>query len=88
MAPASRPNGSGRRDVVVVGGSAGSIEALRDLVPHLPHGLPVAVFVVVHILPTSQSRLPQILERVGRLPVRHAADGDRLEPGRVLVAPP
>src|SRR5206468_3804151 len=84
----SRPNGSLRRDVVVIGGSAGSIEALRDLVPQLPDGLVVAVFVVVHVLPTSRSRLPQILERACRLPVRHAANGDPIEPGSILIAPP
>lgn len=72
----------------MVGGSAGSIEALRDLVPQLPRGLEIALFVVVHVLPTSQSRLPQILERTGWLPARHAADGDVPEPGRILVAPP
>jgi len=72
----------------VIGGSAGSIEALRDLVPQLPPDLPLAVFVVVHISPTSHSRLPEILGRAGRLHVRHAIHGDRVEPGRVLVAPP
>ncbi|HXM57339.1 MAG TPA: chemotaxis protein CheB [Candidatus Dormibacteraeota bacterium] len=72
----------------MIGGSAGSIEALRDLVPQLPRGLPVAVFVVVHILPTSRSRLPQILERVGWLPVSHAVDGEPIVPGRILIAPP
>jgi two-component system chemotaxis response regulator CheB len=77
-----------RRDIVVIGGSAGSIEALRDLVPQLVPGLSVAVFVVVHVRPSSRSRLPQILDRTARMPVRHAADGDWVEPGRVLVAPP
>lgn len=76
------------RDIVVVGGSAGCLDALRDIVAVLPPNAPLAMFVVVHILPTGQSRLPQILGRAGRLPARHAHEGDRIEPGRILVAPP
>lgn len=76
------------RDIAVVGGSAGSLDALRDIVGQLPPDIAMAMFIVVHILPTSTSRLPQILARTGRLPVRHAHQGDLIEPGRILVAPP
>jgi two-component system, chemotaxis family, protein-glutamate methylesterase/glutaminase len=83
----------GRRDVpehdiVVIGGSAGSIEALRGLVSLLPARLPSALFLVVHVLPTAQSRLPHILGIRGPLPVQHAVSGDRIQRGRILVAPP
>jgi two-component system chemotaxis response regulator CheB len=76
------------RDIVVVGASAGSLEPLRQIVARLRPDSPIAMFVVVHVLPTGQSRLPLILSRAGRLPVRHAHNGDRIERGRVLVAPP
>ena len=76
------------RDIVVAGGSAGSLEALRDIVSQLPPDWPLAMFLVVHILPTARSRLPQILTSAGCLHVRHACDGDLIVPGRVLVAPP
>jgi two-component system, chemotaxis family, protein-glutamate methylesterase/glutaminase len=76
------------RDIVVVGGSAGSLDPLREIVGRLRADSPIAMFVVVHVLPTGQSRLPLILSRAGRLPVRHAHRGDRIERGRVLVAPP
>jgi len=76
------------RDIVVVGGSAGSLDALREIVARLRADCPIAIFVVVHVLPTGQSRLPLILSRAGRLPARHAHHGDRIERGRVLVAPP
>jgi len=75
-------------DVVVVGASAGGIEALTNLVRHLPSDLPAAVFVVVHIPPTVTSVLPQILQRAGRLPAAHAADDQPIERGRLYVAPP
>src|SRR3712207_3534994 len=53
-----------------------------------PPDLPAAVLVVLHMPSTARSALPAILDRVCDLPVRHAVDGDRLEPGTVLVAVP
>lgn len=76
------------RDVVVVGGSAGSLEPLRRLAAALPAGLPGAVVITIHIAQHARSRLPWILERAGPLPAAHAATGDRLQPGRIFVAPP
>jgi two-component system, chemotaxis family, protein-glutamate methylesterase/glutaminase len=77
-----------RTSVVVIGGSAGSLEAMCNLVSALPADLPAAVFVVVHVLPVAESRLPQILDRRGPLSARHARNGDPIEPGQILVAPP
>ncbi len=76
------------RDVVVVGGSAGGIEAMQRLVQGLPADLPAAVLLVLHTHPTSPGYLPQILSRSGPLPAERGADGDPLVPGRIVVAPP
>ncbi len=76
------------RDLILIGGSAGSITALREIVAHLPAALPAAVLVVVHQAQTSPGMLPHILDNVGPLPVRHAVDGEIIEKGRVYVAPP
>ena len=70
------------RDIVVVGASAGGVEALRELMRLLPADLPAAIFVVLHVPPTGSSVLPMILDRVGTLPVAHAVDGDAIERGR------
>jgi two-component system, chemotaxis family, protein-glutamate methylesterase/glutaminase len=77
-----------RRDIVVIGASAGGVEALKSLVAELPAGLPAAVFVVLHVPPRSSSLLDIILARAGTIPVRQASDGARIEPGCVYVAVP
>jgi two-component system chemotaxis response regulator CheB len=77
-----------RRDLVVIGASAGGVEALRQVVADLPGDLPAAICVVLHLAPGSPSALAPILQRAGRLSCRSAQDGDELRPGRILVAPP
>ncbi|MBB3221528.1 chemotaxis protein CheB [Pseudoduganella umbonata] len=74
-------------DAVVVGASTGGVAALQTFVATLPPQFAAAVLVVMHI-GNHDSILPSLLARAARLPVRHARDGDVLEPGRILVAPP
>jgi two-component system chemotaxis response regulator CheB len=75
-------------DIVVVGASAGGVEALVGLAASLPAELPAAVFVVLHLPPTGTSALPEILGRSGPLPASHVKDGEQIEHGRIYVAPP
>jgi two-component system chemotaxis response regulator CheB len=74
--------------VLAVGGSAGSIEVLVELVAGLPPDLPACVLVTVHISGNARSNLPRILARAGALPAAHARHGEPLRPGRIYVAPP
>jgi two-component system, chemotaxis family, protein-glutamate methylesterase/glutaminase len=76
------------RGLVVIGGSAGSLEALRTIVQGLPAGFPLSVVVVLHIGAQSRSALPQILANAGTLPTRFAQDRERLRAGFIYVAPP
>jgi two-component system chemotaxis response regulator CheB len=73
---------------VVVGASAGGVEALTRLVQKLPSDLAAPLLIVLHVAPTGTSVLPSILTRAGKLPARHAEDGMRLEPSCIYVAPP
>jgi two-component system chemotaxis response regulator CheB len=76
------------RDVVVVGFSAGGVEAMVRLAAALPHDLPAAVLVVHHFPANSVSALPSILSRAGPLPAVHAVHEQVLHPGRIYIAPP
>lgn len=75
-------------DIVVIGGSAGAVEALKQICRGLPGNFPAAVFVVIHISPTSRSIMPDLLSRAGHLPARHPADGEMIKRGTIYVAPP
>jgi two-component system chemotaxis response regulator CheB len=72
----------------VAGGSAGGLGPLRELAAALPADLPGSVLVTMHIGEHARSRLPWLLSRAGPLPAAHAQTGERLQPGRVYVAPP
>jgi two-component system chemotaxis response regulator CheB len=76
------------RRAVVIGASAGGLEALLKLVRDLPPNLPAAVFLVVHSSPDFPSLLPELLSRGGPLPAVHAPDGGRVRAGHIYVAPP
>jgi len=76
-----------KRDIVVVGASAGGVTALKELVAGIPKDFTGSIFVVLHIPAYSESRLPQILSNSGPLPAVHPADGDPIEPGKIYVAP-
>jgi two-component system chemotaxis response regulator CheB len=75
-------------DIIVVGGSAGGIEALSQLLAGLPADLPAAVCVTLHQAAHSANRRAQIFSRVSPLPVVNADQGMRLRPGTVYLAVP
>jgi two-component system chemotaxis response regulator CheB len=77
---------SDKRNVVVVGASAGGVQALTALFQHLPAKLPVAVLVVLHIPAHTRSELHHILASNSMLPVVIAEDGQTLEAQMAYVA--
>jgi len=81
------PTGPERNNAVVlaVGGSAGSVEPLIEIIRDLPDDLPAAVLVTIHV--GEQTRLPQILSRSGPLRATHVRDREELEQRRIYVAP-
>jgi chemotaxis response regulator CheB len=77
-------------DLVVIGASAGGIEALSVLVATLPRGLPVPIVIAQHLDPNVASHLGQILARRSILPVRTVGRDapEHMEDGTIFVVPP
>ncbi|MCM6777960.1 chemotaxis protein CheB [Nocardia sp. CDC159] len=74
--------------VIVVGASAGGVEALREFVSGLPPDLPAAVLVVLHLPSGGTSVLATTLQRVAPIPARPAHHGAPLAPGIIYTAVP
>jgi two-component system chemotaxis response regulator CheB len=77
-----------KRNIVVIGASAGGVYALKELVRVLPADLSASIFVVQHVSPYAPSLLPQILNHVGKIKAIHPADGQLIEAGCIYIAPP
>ncbi len=77
-----------KRNIVVIGTSAGGVYALKDLAAALPPDFSAAIFVVLHLSPYSPSLLPQILNNAGPLEATQAIDGERIRGGHIYIAPP
>jgi len=75
-------------EIIVVGASAGGVEALMQLVREFPADLPASVFIVLHIPAQSPSLLAGILSRAGLMKAVHPVDYQKIEHGCIYVAPP
>jgi two-component system, chemotaxis family, CheB/CheR fusion protein len=74
--------------VVALGGSAGSIGALREFFQTMSPNSGVAFVVILHLSPEHESTLDTLLQRTTSMPVRQAEDTHKLEPNHVYVIPP
>lgn len=79
---------SGSNRAVVIGTSAGAVEALLQLLPHLPAAFPVPVLIVVHLPPDHSSALVDLFAAKCAIAVKEAEDKEDLVPGTVYFAPP
>jgi two-component system chemotaxis response regulator CheB len=84
----ANPVRSFKRDIVVIGCSAGGVEALPRVLQQLPDDLEAAVFIVQHLAPAGDLYLVGILSRACRLKVSWAEQGAKITHGCVIVAPP
>jgi len=77
------------RDVIVIGTSAGGLEALDQLIGQLPTDLPASIVIIQHMDPGNSGE--PLLRRLGRYQAFHpklAEDGERLKPRQIYIAPP
>ena len=76
-----------KRDIIVIGASAGGVPVLQYLCRHLPADLPAIVGVVLHRGARYFGDVSAVYGKEGRIRVREAADDDKLEHGTVYFAP-
>ncbi|HTV20008.1 MAG TPA: chemotaxis protein CheB [Polyangiaceae bacterium] len=77
-----------KRDTIVIGASAGGIEALQRLLPAFTARIEASVFVVMHLPADGHSALDRVLARSTEYETAFAKPGEPILPGRVYVAPP
>jgi two-component system chemotaxis response regulator CheB len=80
--------GGRRFEAVVIGGSAGGVDALVALLPALPAGYKLPVFCILHVPGDRESRLTELFGERLPLPVHEAADKEQIVPGTVYFAGP
>jgi two-component system chemotaxis response regulator CheB len=86
--PGAGTGAAGDIDAVVIGASAGGVDAVGALLSGLPAPYVPALIVVLHIPAERPSLLAELFQARCRLPVHEALDKERVEPGTVYVAPP
>ena len=84
---ADRHEEPARRDIIVIGGSAGSLDTLRAIAEAFPADHPGTVFIVVHV-GRSRSILPDLLRMSGKLTASHPREEEPIRTGHIYVAPP
>lgn len=75
-------------EAVVIGASAGALEALSAILPKLPAAFKLPVMVVVHIPPDRSSILTDLFRAKCSIPVQEAEDKEPIVPGTIYFAPP
>lgn len=74
--------------LVIIGGSAGSIDVLIRIIPQLKTDLPFAIVIVLHRKNTSDSFLGELFGSRTSIPVTEIEDKNEMKPGHIYIAPP
>ncbi|MBD2753936.1 chemotaxis protein CheB [Spirosoma validum] len=77
-----------KRNIIVIGASAGGFDAIQRLSACLPPALDAAIFIVWHMAPTIRGMLPRELAKLTTIPVAHAVDHELIQTNRIYIAPP
>jgi two-component system, chemotaxis family, protein-glutamate methylesterase/glutaminase len=77
-----------KRDIIVIGASAGGVPTLINLFKTFPGLDDISVFIVLHLSPFSPSILPQIIKRATSCKTKHAENGEQIKKGWIYIAPP
>lgn len=77
-----------KHNIVVIGASAGGVQAIKKLAAGLPADLPAAIFIATHLPNFGKSIIPEIIDQAGELPARHAVNDEPIKLGCIYVASP
>ena len=75
-------------EAVVIGASAGGLQALKTLLSSLPTSFPFPIAIVQHIAERSENLMAELLNHASRITVKEAEDKESLNPGTAYLAPP
>src|ERR1700730_9940753 len=87
-APAALSQAASAFPIVGIGGSAGGLEAVTELLRHLPPDPGLAILLVMHLEPHHKSHLADILNQRETIPVKEAAEGMAVQVDHVYLIPP
>jgi len=73
--------------VLLIGGSAGSMEVILDILKHLKSDLSIAIIIIIHRKATSNSGLTELFDRRSIVDVCEADEKEKILPGNVYLAP-
>ncbi|MEP6683838.1 MAG: chemotaxis protein CheB [Parafilimonas sp.] len=74
--------------IIVIGASAGGLDALKMIIKGLPPGFSAPVFIVWHMSPDIRGILPQLFNSINTIHAAHAYDKEPIKTNRIYVAPP
>src|SRR5690348_5387467 len=77
-----------KRNIIVIGASAGGYSALRTIIKNLPSKIDASIFIVWHMAPNIRGVLPQVLNGENAFYAANAVDGEKIKTNRIYVAPP
>src|SRR5690606_21642109 len=77
-----------KRNIIVIGASAGGFEALKTIVQSLPPNLDASIFIVWHMGPDVRGILPDVLNKLNTIRAANARDNEPIETNHIYVAPP
>lgn len=77
-----------KRNIIVIGASAGGFEVIKKIVQHLPPDFDASIFIVWHMSPEVHGILPEVLNKFKTIYAAHAVDKEPIQSRRIYVAPP
>jgi len=80
-------NGIGKYDILLIGGSAGSLDVILKMLPGIKMPLSFAIVIIIHRKSSFESTLGNLLSSQTKIPVKEAEEKEYISPGVIYIAP-